>query len=137
MENLEIIKQIGIGILSFFKKELIGYIYKIYNQTKERYNIYKNAKNIINNYNKQKEIIKQYETDINCYNIKYKQNKLEILIQKIKDQYGEDNFGNWWFDDNMELKSIVRHNEKTMQLPYIEYYEHIWKDMGELKIYKI
>jgi len=130
---------IGGYLLSIFQKagkDTWDFIYSKYKLLKQNYNIYKDANKIINEYNKQKQIIKQYENDIYCYNLKYNQNKLEILEQKIKNTYGEEFYGDWWFDDNMKIKSSTRHNGKNMLLPYIEYNECIWKDMGELKIYK-
>lgn len=118
-------------------KDSWNWICKKYKKLKENYNIYKNAQKIINEYNKQKEIIKQYENDIYCYNLKYEQNRLEILEQKIKEKYGDDAYGLWWFFDNGQIKSNTIHNEKFMELPYIGYHEHIWKDMGKLNTYKI
>lgn len=114
-----------------------NYIKKKYNQFKDNYHLYKKAKNIINDYNKQKEIISKYENDIKIYNLKYNQNRLEILEQKIKETYGNDAYGLWWFFDDGQIKPNTIHDGNYMELPYIGYHEHIWKDMGELKIYKI
>ena len=129
-------------IISIFQnagKDSWNWLCKKFNLLKENYNTYKNVKKIKNEYNKEKEIIAKYEKDIENYNLRYQQNKLEILEQKIKEKYGDDAWGLWWLDvnDNNKIKSIAIHNDIVMYLPNIEYYEHIWKDMGELNIYEI